>query len=243
MLIVNADDFGRNQAATDRVLECHAKGRISSTSAMVLMQDSERAAALAQKSGLDVGLHVNLSERFTMESVPASVRKDHDRICRFLRSSKYALLLYHPGLCAPFRRTVEVQRAEFTRLYGRLPSHYDGHQHLHLATNVLIQGILPPETKVRRNFSFRPGEKSLANRCYRSVVDRILARRHLLTDYFFSLSQHMSPVTLRPIVEMARTANVELMVHPEIQAEFDFLMSDGFHAIISSIRVGSYAML
>ena len=45
MLTVNADDWGRSRAETDAALQCHGKKRITSVSAMVFMEDSERAAA------------------------------------------------------------------------------------------------------------------------------------------------------------------------------------------------------
>src|SRR5262245_28926635 len=47
MLIVNADDLGRSKAETDAAMACYAKDRITSTSAMVFMTDSERASELA----------------------------------------------------------------------------------------------------------------------------------------------------------------------------------------------------
>jgi predicted glycoside hydrolase/deacetylase ChbG (UPF0249 family) len=50
MLIVNADDWGRNRDATDRSLECHRNGRITTVSAMVFMEDSERAADLLERA-------------------------------------------------------------------------------------------------------------------------------------------------------------------------------------------------
>src|SRR4051812_42150594 len=143
MLIVNADDLGRARAATDNILATFSRGRISSTSAMVFMEDSARAAELALASGIDVGLHINFSEEFTAEGVPAKLRAQHDRIRRFLKSSKYALLFYHPFLRRQFRGVYEAQHAEFVRLYRREPSHLDGHQHMHLASNVLIQRVLP----------------------------------------------------------------------------------------------------
>ncbi|HET6489004.1 MAG TPA: ChbG/HpnK family deacetylase, partial [Syntrophales bacterium] len=64
MLIVNADDWGRNRVATDRSLELHRNGRITAVSAMVFMEDSERAAELARMNGLDVGLHLNFTTPF-----------------------------------------------------------------------------------------------------------------------------------------------------------------------------------
>src|SRR5437667_9634595 len=119
MLIVNADDLGRERAATDNTLGAYAHNRVSSTSAMVFMEDSERAAELALASGIDVGLHINLSEGLTAGSIPARLRDYHERICRFLRASKYALLFYHPLLREQFRYVFEAQHEEFLRLYGR----------------------------------------------------------------------------------------------------------------------------
>jgi hypothetical protein len=43
------------------------QGRITSVSGMVFMRDSERAAELANNSDLDVGLHLNFSEEFTVK--------------------------------------------------------------------------------------------------------------------------------------------------------------------------------
>jgi chitin disaccharide deacetylase len=245
MLIINADDWGRNRTATDTTLACHAGQRISATSAMVFMEDSERAAELAQESGIDVGLHLNLSEGFTATSVPAALRQAHGRICRFLTQSKYALLFYHPFLARTFRLVFEAQLAEFLRLYGRAPAHFDGHQHMHLATNVLVQNLIPAGQKVRRSFSFRPGQKSMINRAYRRAVDRRLARRYRLTDYFFALSSNLEPSKLQAIGALSRTSDVELMTHAWNHAEFEWLMSEACVLLVgagrSSVGAGSRA--
>jgi predicted glycoside hydrolase/deacetylase ChbG (UPF0249 family) len=240
MLIVNADDLGQRRTVTDAALSCHEKRRITSTSVMVFMEDSERAAELALGSGMDVGLHINLSERFSAGSVPAQLRDKHDEICRFLTASKYALLFYHPLLAGKFRYVFEAQCAEFQRLYGKVPSHFDGHQHMHLASNMLIHRIIPKGAKVRRSFSFRPGEKSFANRWYRSGVDLSLARRHRLTDYFFALSQHLSPERFEKVLTLAKEARVELMTHPHNKAEYDFLMSDAYGEAVSRVQLTSH---
>ena len=243
MLIFNADDLGRLKAATDTTLACHAAKRITSTSAMVFMADSERAAELALASGIDVGLHINLSERLTAGSVPAQLREYHDRICRLLKRSKYALLFYNPFLVKEFRFVFDAQLAEFIRLYGRPPGHFDGHQHMHLATNMVIQNIIPAGQRVRRNFSFRPGQKSRLNRAYRGVVDRRLARRYRLTDYFFALSSNLEHTKLRAIVALSRTASVELMTHAWNQSEFNWLMSDEYAGVMGDAGTGAGATL
>ena len=51
------------------------------------------------------------------------------------------------------------------------------------------QVAFPAGMRLRRNFSFWPGEKGFLNRAYRGLVDRWLARRYRLADYFFDLTQ------------------------------------------------------
>jgi chitin disaccharide deacetylase len=83
MLIVNADDLGRSKAETDAAIVCYSKGRITSTSAMVFMTDSERASEASSGAGLDVGLHVNFSEEFSAGSVPKELPKHTIRFAVF----------------------------------------------------------------------------------------------------------------------------------------------------------------
>jgi len=47
LLIINADDWGRDPENTGKILDCVLLGAVSSVSAMVFMEDSERAAAIA----------------------------------------------------------------------------------------------------------------------------------------------------------------------------------------------------
>jgi chitin disaccharide deacetylase len=243
MLIVNADDLGRSKVATDAAMACYAMGRISSTSAMVFMTDSERASEAALGAGVDVGLHVNFSEEFSAGSVPKELRKAHYQICGFLTAHKYALLILNPLLIRQFEFVFAAQLAEFNRLYGRSPSHLDGHQHLHLATNMLVQRLMPTGAKVRRSFSFRQREKSFVNRWYRSALDRSLMRRHRVTDHFFSLSDYLAPDRFARVISLAREADVELMVHPQRPAEFEFLMSDAYIEALSHVRLAGYDAL
>jgi chitin disaccharide deacetylase len=241
MLIVSADDWGRNRVATNRIRECFERGSLRATGGMVFMDDSERAAEIARSTAIDVGLHVNLSEEFTGRPVPPSVRAAQDRVRRFLKRSKYSLLLYNPLLRADFSTLFRAQWDAFVSLYGRAPSHIDGHQHLHLCTNMLVQRILPRGMKVRRSFTFQSGQKNPLNRAYRAWVDRVLARRHTTTDFFFATSQHLSVERLRPIFALSATSSVELMVHPEVPAEYDLLMSDRYAAALASVQLGDFS--
>jgi chitin disaccharide deacetylase len=243
MLIVNADDLGRCRDATDAAISCYAKRRITSTSALVFMKDSERAFKAASEVGLEVGLHVNLSEEFSADTVPARLRTAHGQIRRFLTASKYALVVFNPFLMQQFDFVFAAQFEEFVRLFGRPPSHLDGHQHLHVATNMLVQRILPAGTKVRRSFSFSAGEKSLLNRWYRNAVDRSLKRRHRVTDYFFSLSDYLVRDKFERLISLAGQSSVELMAHPQRRTEYDFLMSERYVEAVSRVCLGGFDAL
>lgn len=243
MLIVNADDWGRSRAETDLELECFRAGCVTSVSAMVFMEDSERAAGLAKENGVDVGLHLNLSQRYNGRKPGAAAEDAHERIVGFMTKSKYAVLLYRPGLRKYFREVFQSQLDEFVLLYGKQPSHVDGHQHRHLCANVLLGDVIPSGVKVRRNFSFWPDEKTLLNRACRSLMDGCLARRYRLTDYFFSLGQCLEANSMPRVVETARTGNVELMTHPIHAEEKNWLLSDAFSETMKELHLAPYSQL
>ena len=243
MLIINADDWGGWQSATDAALACFRARRITSATAMVYMEDSERAASIAGDTTLDIGLHINFNQPFTGRNSPPALAAAHDRVCGFLRCNKYAQLVYHPGLREAFRTVFQAQLDEFVRLYGHEPSHFDGHQHMHLCANSLLGGFIPNGSSVRRSFSFWPGEKSLLNRAYRRWVDGRLEKRHLAADYFFALSQCLDGPRLGRVLEVAKTATVELMTHPENTPEQELLLSDRFGDELHGLTTGTYAKL
>jgi len=165
------------------------------------------------------------------------------RIVRFMTRSKYSVLFYDPFVRNQFRDVYQAQIDEFLRLYGKPPSHVDGHQHRHLCANLLIDEVIPRGQRVRRNFSFAPGEKGLFNRNYRRLVDHWLKRRYRLTDYFFALSQCLDEVRMRRVIELAKVATVELMAHPSKKEEYVRLMSDAFLASIRNVQMGAYSLI
>ena len=243
MLIINADDWGRSVAETDAALGCYKEGRITSASAMVFMQDSARAAELAKENDLDIGLHLNFTDKFTASQCPRTLGNYHSKIVRFLRGNKYSQFLYNPFLRRDFAYSYEAQFGEFTRLYRKPPSHIDGHHHMHLCANLLLSNTIPAGAKLRRNFSFWPGEKSMLNRTYRWLVDRWLARRYCLADYFFDLTQCIEEKKLDRVASLAKSSNVELMTHPIVNKEEAYLMSDGFGVVLERLNIGGYALV
>ena len=243
MLIINADDFGRSAAETDAALRCYQAGRITSVSAMVFMSDSARAAELTTASKLDVGLHLNFSEPFTDGRCSGRLRAGHNAIVMFLKRHKYAQILYNPSLRKEFAYSYQAQSQEFLRLFGRAPLHIDGHHHMHLCANLLLSDMIPAGIRMRRNFSFWPGEKSLLNRTYRALIDRWLQRRYRLPDYFFDLTQSIREKKIARVMELAKSSTVELMTHPIIRTESEYLMGDQFGAMLDCLNPASYALV
>jgi predicted glycoside hydrolase/deacetylase ChbG (UPF0249 family) len=237
LLIVNADDWGRDQQTTERTLDCIRCGAVSSVSAMVFMEDSERAAVIARERHIDAGLHLNFTAPFSAPGSPAQLVEHQQRLSAYLRRHRLAQAMFHPGLASSFRYVVKAQLDEFQRLYGKTPERIDGHHHMHLCSNVLLGGLLPAGTVVRRNFSFQTGEKSPFNRLYRLMVDRILARRHRLTDYFFSLPPLSPAERLQQIFSLARDYVVEVETHPVNPEEYRFLAGGGIFRCAGNLTV------
>jgi hypothetical protein len=236
-IIVNADDWGRDVDTTDRSLDCVLAGTVSSVSAMMFMEDSERAAVLARQHGIDAGLHLNFTAPYSARQCPSLLLEHQQKLACFLRSNRYALVMYHPGLAASFEYVVATQLEEYQRLYGFSANRLDGHHHMHLCANVLLGKLLPAGTLVRRNFSFAPGEKSWMNRRYRNWLDGWLRRRHRLVDFLFSLAPVEPASRLQRIFSLAKNAVVELETHPVIPEEYQFLTSGAMSQRSADLQV------
>jgi chitin disaccharide deacetylase len=239
LLIINADDWGRDRETTDRIFDCVVRGTVTSASAMVFMEDSERAASIAKERRFDAGLHINFTTPFSAPNAPDQLKERHQKIAAFLLRRRLNQTIFHPGLARSFEYVMAAQMEEYCRLYGAKPKRLDGHHHMHLCANVLLARLLPPGTIVRRNFSFQPGEKSALNRFYRKVIDKSLAGRHRLTDYLFSLQPLEPRDRLRRIFSLASVSSVEVETHPINGDEHSFLMSEEILLSLKDIRVAS----
>jgi predicted glycoside hydrolase/deacetylase ChbG (UPF0249 family) len=192
---------------------------------MTFMRDSSRAAEVAMENNLPVGLHLNFVESFSGDKVTEWLKTQHRLVSRYLTARKLNQAVFNPLLRNAFEYVFQSQWDEFSRLFGREPTRIDGHHHMHLCMNMLVSGRYPKGIKIRRNFTFRPGEKDVFNRLYRSLIDQWLISRFKSTDYFFSINP-ICRKRLRRMVKLARSADVELMVHPELDDEYRYLMSE-----------------
>ena len=77
----------------------------------------------------------------------------------------------------------------------------------------------------------------------RALVDRRLARRHVLTDYFFSLKQCLEQHRTPRVFDLAKTATVELMTHPIQPLEYEYLTGGAYASALRAVDAGSYSAL
>ena len=243
MIIITADDYGKSGHATDSIFTCFSNKRITSASAMVFMEDSERAASLALKTSLEVGLHLNFTLPFSADNIPGKLREHQNRVVSYLAKHKICQVMYNPFLADSFNFLFLSQQEEFIRLYGRQPDFYNGHHHMHLCANVLAGRMIPKGGRLRRTFTFDKGEKNPFNRLYRYILDICVAARFLSTDCFFSILPIQNHERLRNIFKRADRETVEVEVHPENAEEIEFLHSDTYKGLIDSVPVGDFRQI
>jgi chitin disaccharide deacetylase len=242
MLIVNADDWGYDASTTDAIAETFRAGRISSTTAMMWMADSERAPALAAELAIPVGLHLNLMEPFSAAAVPDAVRSRQGRVVAKYRSGFVPRWDPRRGALATVEGSVDEQMREFRDRYGE-PTHVDGHQHGHLALGPLMALDAGPVDALRPSFTFARGQKSPPNRALRGLLN-VWIGRHFRTVRSFHSIRTLHPrfggSGLPEALAEARAADVEIMVHPGLADEFDLLMSAEWMDSIGAVGLGDY---
>jgi len=242
LLIVNADDFGWNRGATDLTVECFAAGQITSTTALMYMEDSDRAAAIAVERDLPVGLHLNLTDPFTAASVPEPVRARQAAACRIfgdggLRQRSWT---YDPRIRELVDATIRDQLERFRALLGREPTHVDGHNHVQVCPNVILARPLAGE-KMRDALWSYPSTRS-AMGVARALRRVLTARGHLTTHYFFDIAElHRGGAgEMAARVGLAAGTAVEVMCHPGFDHELEALRSDAWRTAIAGAPLGSY---
>lgn len=241
-LIVNADDWGLEPAVTDQIALCFKRGAISSTTAMVWMADSERAADIAREGALPVGLHLNLDTRFEGKAVPRGVRDDLERIRHWFGNPRRPALLYNPSRAFQRRvdRCIAAQLEQFRIQYRRDPTHVDGHHHLHLAWNVLFSPALQRGLRVRATQWRRPSAPGVV--LIRRIRMWMLRHKFVAPDRFYDIRE-IHPVwggRGLEVLEEARVCTVEVMVHPGFAGETGVLLSAEWIRAIHAQRLTSF---
>jgi chitin disaccharide deacetylase len=246
LLIVTGDDWGMDRRTTDAIHECFLAGAITSVTAMVYMSDSARAATVGAGGGEPAGLHVNLTEAFTDPTCPEPMRRRQERIVRYFDGPKWRRWGFSPNLFTEIELCITDQLEAFRRLYGRDPTHIDGHEHVHQSLGVMLARSIPTGMKMRPSFTFMPGEKSLPNRLARRFVNRVMRTRFRSPRYLFSIRDIHSAFGgsgIEDRLDLADHDTVELMTHPGLSDERAVLLDASWAALLRGRPVGAYTDL
>lgn len=253
LLVVNADDWGGGEATTDAIQSTFEAGRITSASAMVYMPDSERAAEIAKRVGLPVGLHLNLSEPYSGAGVPVTLRDRQWRIAERCAArgpdghpgiTRMRKWLYDPRVSAEVDRAIADQIERFTVLYGRAPTHFDGHNHVDVCPNVFRSSSIPTGGILRGSLGLFPVERSPAG-LLRSARHTLRPKRLRSTRYVLHIAELSLPDSgpADPRLHLADQSSVEVMGHPDDPHELATLMSPAWERVLGEHRLGSFADL
>lgn len=126
LLVVNADDAGFDRATDDAILRCSRVVR----SASVAVNGPTAAEFVSRARGMDLGLHVNLTEGVSLAGPHGTLTDDEGRFCH----RKEALWeRARRGEIDPLEARREV-RAQWERgeALGMRATHVDGHNHVHV---------------------------------------------------------------------------------------------------------------
>jgi predicted glycoside hydrolase/deacetylase ChbG (UPF0249 family) len=131
-LIVNADDLGLSHGITDAILQCHAKGIVTSASFMVNQPATQYAAdRLREYSNLDVGIHLNLCQGRPVlppHRVPSLVDSDGS----FLQPGEMGRRLIRWQVSSKEIEAEFIAQIERMMSLGLRPSHADSHHRFHI---------------------------------------------------------------------------------------------------------------
>lgn len=141
-LIFNSDDYGRTPEISRGIRECHLRGLVTSTTAMMNMPSAaaDLRLALAQTPNLGLGVHLVLTAGRPLLP-PAQVASLVDPGGEFLKLG--TLIARAESLqAAEAKAEWRAQIDAFMAATGQRPTHLDSHHHSSYITPGLLQSML-----------------------------------------------------------------------------------------------------
>lgn len=240
-LIVNADDFGRDPAANEGIIQAHDRGILTCASLMVNEPDAAAAVELARRHPrLGVGLHLTLvcgHAALSPEQAPHLV----DGRGRFSDNAPRAGMLYFFSRAA--RRELEQEIAAQVQKFKEtgLPlDHVNGHLHIHL--HPVVADILLGHAEEwgidalrwsRDLFwmSWKLGSGPLFYRVLHAVIFNLLCLRvkkrfrkmgirHTPRVFGLMQTSHVDETYLLKLLEHLPPGDSEVYSHPSTEAKY-----------------------
>lgn len=232
-VIVNADDFGKDENCSSAIVECFEKGLISQTTLMVNMPFAEEAVRIAKGKSIDpyIGLHITLTEGEPVTDQIKECRTFCDDNGYFLKNGFRSVIYgrYQKKEEDALRVELEAQICRYLDFELSL-MHCDGHHHAHIALPVFY--VLAP---LLVKYHFRSVRKHIYStwdslfhphiRVWLQNYLRRYPRQLKKVDYFGSVEH-----CIRHWKLFQHGKSVEVMVHPRYNSEgslVDFKVDDG----------------
>lgn len=223
-IIVNADDYGKDERTTLAIAESFSKGYVNQTTLMVNMPWAEKAVELAKREGFadKIGLHLNLTEGLPLTEGMRKNRLycgDDGFFNKGFCQARHLLRPYSGNERRCLRDEIAAQVEKYVS-FGLPLMHCDSHHNIHFGMPLML--VLLPELR-KRNFQSIRMTTTGSKNCkigmghkIRNIVSRSLFKAYGLdaTDQF---SDALSFEELKR--GMSEGDSVELMVHPGYDSE------------------------
>lgn len=214
MLIINADDFGRDPSVNKAVAEAFRKGLCSSATLMATEAGFEEACDLIRSGRLDghIGLHLVLRNGMPLTGPIRRLPRfcDREGRLRLIRWGPVPLLRFSGEERRALAEEVRAQIAR-CRAGGVRLTHMDSHYHIH--TEWAVAGVVLevarqekiPYIRIARNCG---PHLNPAKRFYKALLNAKFRRAGVArTRHFGSIPDYAA---------LKRSDSFELMVHPRI---------------------------
>ena len=221
-LIINADDFGYSKSRDLNILSLFRSGCISQTSLMVNGVSAREALVLADAAGLPVGIHINVTEgKPVLDIKNVKSLLTADGVFRGKMGFRAALTR---GAINLHELEAEIQ-AQFSifKTYSRyLPTHADGHQHIHIlpfvreffATAALNNGVrhvrlpimLDTDTIDDAACEERAAFNNSVSYAAKLARDYFLLRGLIFPNFFVGFSTMGSEMTIEKVINVLSAA-------------------------------------
>jgi len=232
-LIINADDFGKNEGVVQATCELYELGLISSTSCLTNMPAWPRAAEyLRQNPELGAGVHLVFNDGYPVlphQQVPALLGKNGQ-----FMSDRQIMWGYRPNTTRQLLSELRAQIERFIRDVGNLPDHLDNHCSISYVRpgrfKVTLDLALEYDLPIRAPFGDDLEEQAplfsklnklptlmilWMGKWYRHRVDRAGIPRPNTFIQHFSLTGNRNPGYLLWILDNLQDGWIsELLVHP-----------------------------
>jgi len=222
-VIVNADDLGYSPHRDRGIFQAFQEGIVTSASLIVNGASCQQAAKQAIDMGLELGLHLNLTEGKPLSTVPSLVNTAG--MMQYKTS-----FLKHPVHKEDIQHETVAQLERFKELTSSYPHHVDRHQHVHIAPK--IPEIIAPILQHYGVRSIRIPDQDLDQlkwieddvreryelRYMSAVKARLIYARHGIRapPCFIGVGlcgTQMTPLRIKESLKGAH-GTIEMMVHP-----------------------------